>query len=354
MNERSATPVYTIGYGSRTFPEFAWLLKENGVEYLIDVRSSPYSRYSLDFVRERLKLLLAAEGIRYVFMGDVLGGRPDDPSCYRDGKVDYRLVAEKKFFQGGIERIEAAVAQNLTVALMCSEAKPHECHRSKLIGRVLEDRKIDVIHIDECGHSQTQDRVMARLQPQHSFFEADTSFQSRKRYQTREEGAKPSPWPRVVTIGAYGFDEDRFFEALRRASVDVFCDLRMRRGMRGSSYAFANSERLQQRLAEMGIRYVHRKDLAPDADVRAQQAAADQESGTGKRSRTSLSPEFRQAYEVTRMRDFDAEAFLREIGPNARTVALFCVEREPDACHRSLVAHHIERELGVHIDHLRP
>ena len=81
--------------------------------------------------------------------------------------------------------------------------------------------------------------------------------------------------PKIVTIGVYGFDESSFFEALREADVDTFCDIRARRGLRGATYAFANSQRLQERLAELGIRYIHRKDLAPTRAARDRQAQTD-------------------------------------------------------------------------------
>ena len=86
--------------------------------------------------------------------------------------------------------------------------------------------------------------------------------------------------PKIVTIGVYGFDEDSFFDALHKARVDTFCDIRSRRGVRGSIYAFANSLRLQARLADLGIRYLHRKDLAPTQAVRDRQAAADKATKT--------------------------------------------------------------------------
>ena len=84
--------------------------------------------------------------------------------------------------------------------------------------------------------------------------------------------------PKIVTIGVYGFDKDSFFEALCKAQVDTFCDIRSRRGVRGSTCAFANSLRLQTHLAELGIRYLYRKDLAPTQVVRDRQAAADKVS----------------------------------------------------------------------------
>ena len=80
---------------------------------------------------------------------------------------------------------------------------------------------------------------------------------------------------KIVTIGVYGFDESSFFDALCKAEVDTFCDIRSRRGVRGATYAFANSARLQARLSELGIRYLYRKDLGPTKTVRDKQAAAD-------------------------------------------------------------------------------
>ncbi len=75
--------------------------------------------------------------------------------------------------------------------------------------------------------------------------------------------------PKIVTIGVYGFDQESFFQALLDAKVDTFCDIRMRRGMRGSKYAFVNSSSLQKRLGELDIQYLHLKDLAPDHEIRA-------------------------------------------------------------------------------------
>jgi hypothetical protein len=86
--------------------------------------------------------------------------------------------------------------------------------------------------------------------------------------------------PRIVTLGAHGCAESRFFNALAGARVDTFCDLRLRRGMRGPDYAFANSARLQQRLAEMGIRYRHIKELAPSP--RTRQREDDERNGVAK------------------------------------------------------------------------
>ncbi len=160
--------------------------------------------------------------------------------------------------------------------------------------------------------------------------------------------------PEFVTIGAYGWDAERFFAALVAAGVDVFCDLRARRGVRGPDYTFANSQRLQRRLSELGIRYLHRPDLAPSAATRQAQSAADEATHTAKRLRAALAPAFVEAYRRERLDQFDSAAFAADLGPQARVVALFCVEREPVACHRSLLADRLARDLGARIVHLTP
>jgi uncharacterized protein (DUF488 family) len=161
---------------------------------------------------------------------------------------------------------------------------------------------------------------------------------------------------KFITIGAYGFTESSFFKALQEAGVDTFCDLRWRRGVRGAEYTFANRARLEKRLAELGIRYLHFPDLAPDPALRQRQYEADQATGTGKRKRTGLSEAFIAGYRESKLSSFDSRAFVEAFGPETRTAALFCVEGEPNACHRSLLAERLQQDLGseVTITHLRP
>lgn len=159
---------------------------------------------------------------------------------------------------------------------------------------------------------------------------------------------------RLVTIGLYGFTEQSFFTALLSASVDVLCDVRRRRGVRGSTYSFANSRRLQDRLREVGIGYVHMKDLAPTDEIRQLQWLADKEMRVGKRQRQVLSESFSRAYTEQCLVGLDARAFLQRLGPDCRVPALFCVERNPEACHRLLLAERLARDLGVEVEHLLP
>jgi hypothetical protein len=158
----------------------------------------------------------------------------------------------------------------------------------------------------------------------------------------------------IITLGVYGTTETGFFAALRQAGVDTFCDIRARRGVRGADYAFANSQRLQTNLAELGIRYLHFKDLAPSQALRKQQAAADAAARIAKRQRAELSESFVHGYGEEVMRAFDSRKFIERLGPDARVVALFCVERAAGACHRSLLAARLQRDLGLAVVHLMP
>lgn len=159
---------------------------------------------------------------------------------------------------------------------------------------------------------------------------------------------------KLVTIGVYGFEEEPFFGALQEANVDTFCDVRWRRGLRGATYAFANSQRLQERLADLGIRYLHRRDLAPSPAVRRKQAEADKKSKTPRRQRTALSEAFVEAYRQEVLSGFDPQSLLADLPQDARVVALFCVEGEPAACHRSHLAQHLQDSLGLDVEHLVP
>lgn len=189
-------PIFTIGYGARTIAAFLDVLAAHEIGYLIDIRTAPYSRYKPEFGREALEKELRRYGIRYVYLGQQLGGRPDDPECYVDAasadgeaarKVDYEKVRQKTFYQQGLERVKSAFDQQLRVVLMCSEGKPENCHRSKLIGVSLETMGIPVAHIDENDELCTQAAIINRLNAGQLSLFAEPSFTSRKRYGGKKE-----------------------------------------------------------------------------------------------------------------------------------------------------------------------
>jgi uncharacterized protein (DUF488 family) len=163
-----------------------------------------------------------------------------------------------------------------------------------------------------------------------------------------------NPNLKIVTIGVYGFDEAGFFDALQHAQVDTFVDIRRRRGVRGREYAFANSQHLQKRLGELGITYQHQLGLAPTDAIRHRQYDVDKALGVAKRKRSVLSQEFILAYEQTILQEFDFEGFLNGLPAACQIVALFCVEREPAACHRSIIARHLSDQYGFRVEHVIP
>jgi uncharacterized protein (DUF488 family) len=160
------------------------------------------------------------------------------------------------------------------------------------------------------------------------------------------------PAPRLVTIGVYGWGADSFLAALADAGVVQLIDVRQRRGVRGSEYAWANSKRLQAALAGAGIAYEHRPDLAPTTEMRQLQYAEDDRMGVGKRNRERLAPAYVERYTAEVLDGVDLAALAAGL-PRDGTAAMLCVERDPEACHRSLIADRLAAE-GVEVGHLRP
>lgn len=180
-NKTDTIPIYTIGYGSRSMTEFIDVLRQYEIDYLIDVRSVPYSGYKQEFSKKPLANEVEQHGIRYVYMGDLLGGKPDDESCYVNGMVDYEKVKETEFYQRGIERLRTAFSQQQRVALMCSEGKPEHCHRCKLISVTLTHQDLPVVHIDENSEQMTQEQIIERITGGQMSLFGEETFHSRKK-----------------------------------------------------------------------------------------------------------------------------------------------------------------------------
>ena len=159
--------------------------------------------------------------------------------------------------------------------------------------------------------------------------------------------------PAATTIGVYGFTASSFVAGLAGAGVGLLLDLRQRRGVRGPEYAWANSARLQAALAEAGIRYRHVKGLAPTTELRRLQYQEDDRRGVGRRNRVALAQEYAEGYTREILDPFDLGALVAEL-PDDSVTALLCVERDPEACHRSLVAQRLRAEHGLQVTDLRP
>ncbi|MFD9520708.1 DUF488 domain-containing protein [Streptomyces sp. NPDC059979] len=158
---------------------------------------------------------------------------------------------------------------------------------------------------------------------------------------------------RIATIGVYGFTAGAFLEKLAGGGVVLLLDLRQRRGVRGPEYSWANSARLQRALAAADVGYRHVRELAPTTELRHLQYREDDRQGVGKRNRIALAPEYSERYTREILDPFDLGALVTEL-PSGLVTALFCVERDPEACHRSLVAKRLRAEHGLPVTHIRP
>jgi uncharacterized protein (DUF488 family) len=158
--------------------------------------------------------------------------------------------------------------------------------------------------------------------------------------------------PTVATIGVYGWTVETFLDALRAADVRTVLDVRQRRGVRGSEYAWANARRLEAALAEAVVEYRHHQELAPTTELRQLQYREDDRLGVGKRTRVELAPAYRERYVKEILDNVDLAAIAAEL-PTEGASAFLCVERDPEACHRSLIAERLAAEHGVSVIHLR-
>jgi uncharacterized protein (DUF488 family) len=157
----------------------------------------------------------------------------------------------------------------------------------------------------------------------------------------------------AATIGVYGFTLARFLDELAGARVRTVLDVRQRRGVRGSEYAWANSLRLQAALTAAGVAYRHHPELAPTTALRELQYREDARLGVGKRSRVELAPAYRERYTAEILDRVDLDEILGRL-PGGEVFALLCVERDPEACHRSIVAARLAADHGVRVTHIRP
>jgi uncharacterized protein (DUF488 family) len=152
-----------VGHSNLELPQFLNLLKHAGVELVIDVRSRPQSGRFPQFNQAVLEKQLESTGISYLFLGEELGGRPDDPSAYRaDGRVDYRARRKSYAFSAGLERVVKEL-QSRPLALMCAEEDPLECHRFLMICPELVASGIQPLHIRKGSRIETQEAVETRL-----------------------------------------------------------------------------------------------------------------------------------------------------------------------------------------------
>ncbi len=154
--------LFTVGHSTHPIEVFVWLLKQHGITAIADVRSHPYSRHFPQYSQEALKVALAREQIAYVFLGKELGARSENPTCYRQGKVRYELLAKEPQFSVGLERLRTGM-ERFRIALMCAEKDPLDCHRAVLVARRVYESGAPVEHIHADGHLEKHAEMEARM-----------------------------------------------------------------------------------------------------------------------------------------------------------------------------------------------
>lgn len=158
---------------------------------------------------------------------------------------------------------------------------------------------------------------------------------------------------KIFTIGVYGSSAEEFWNKLTVNHIDTFCDIRQRRGVRGSKYAFVNSKHLQEKLFTLGINYIYEKRLAPTKKIREMQWAEDLIEHQTKKTRNALGNTFCREYNQQILDTINFDELLEIFKQNnAQNIVLFCVESRPEACHRSLVAQRLAEKYHLEIVNL--
>jgi uncharacterized protein (DUF488 family) len=178
----------TIGHSNHTIDAFIAVAKAAEIEVIADVRSSPYSRFAPQFNLREFRHSLGAAGIQYVPIPE-LGGRPSDPVYYDpDGYVSYVRLSGSGDFLGGIDRLSEGMVR-YRVAVLCGEEDPIDCHRRLLVGRVLANRGVDIVHIRGDGRFEDEAATTAREQIEHP-----------NRFQPSLFGRKEEEWRSIRSV----------------------------------------------------------------------------------------------------------------------------------------------------------
>ena len=206
--------IYTIGHSNHTEEMFLGLLSRHGITALVDVRSVPFSRYTSQFNRTILKERLNENGVDYHFMGNWLGGRSDDPGDYDpDGQVQYDLLSKSERFLEAMDSVVRGSSEQ-RLALMCSEGRPEDCHRSLLLAEELRNwhQPVEVVHILPDGSTQTHGELRQRVARQ------DETAQQPDMFLTEEEAISVAI---EEQIGRIAFKEKKFAFAQDNVLLDA-------------------------------------------------------------------------------------------------------------------------------------
>lgn len=156
--------LYTIGHSQHDVEYFIDMLRKYDINYVLDVRSTPYSQFAENYNRENIRAILKKAGIEYSFMGSYFGARPENRILYsKDGYLDFEKARNSVKFQNGVNNVIKGIGEGNNITLMCTEKDPIECHRAIMVARTFFERGVDVQHILADSSLQSHDVLNQRL-----------------------------------------------------------------------------------------------------------------------------------------------------------------------------------------------
>jgi uncharacterized protein (DUF488 family) len=351
--------IYTIGHSDHTIERFINLLKQHLIDAVADVRSAPYSRIHPQFNKDILAASLEKKDIKYVFLGKELGARPDDDSCYKNGQVDFGLIAEKKEFKDGLERILKG-GNDYRIALMCAEKEPLNCHRTILISYNLKHAGICIKHILADGtledNRDTESRLIKLTNSEQNLFDQSISDYERLE-QAYKKRAREIAYKienkdfhmintniikhENITLFTIGFSKKnarQFFKVLQNVGVNKIVDIRLNNVSQLAGFTKKDDlEFFLNAVADIG--YEHRPEMAPSKEL----------LDCYKKKKLTWS-EYETRFSIL-MIERHIENIIKPKELN--NACLLCSEPKADKCHRRLVAEYLKSKWSnVEIRHL--
>ena len=319
--------IYTVGHSNHAPEVFLDLLRRHSIDTLVDTRSQPYSKFVPHFNPEEMKFAVMQAGIRYVFLGKELGGRPESRDCYdAEGHVLYGKVAVSEGFLRGIAKLEKALPTR-RMALCCAEENPSDCHRRLLVGRVLTARGLDILHI----------RADGRLQPESELLAQEAQERGGQQMLFGEEEV---PVWRSIRSVSHAKARPNSSDYLKANGIRRLLDIRLNNTSQLAS-PLPSATIWPTFLRELcGAEYLHEPMLAP---TQTMLDAFKKNGGDWEDYETQF---------LALMREREIETYIKPDVFDVPTVML-CSEATPEHCHRRLVAEYLrEKWGGLDIKHL--
>jgi len=325
MEQDISNTIYTIGHSNHSMEKFATLLQKYGIEFLVDTRSQPYSKYCPWFDHDVLSRAVIASGFHYLFLGREMGGRPADRSMYdAEGHVLYSLVADSLEFKQATDRLLHGMVQ-FRIALMCGEEDPMDCHRRLLISRVLVQKDVQVQHIRGDGNLISEaelslKRPLEEVHLQHSLF---PECEKEEEWRSTQSVSRSAPPPASLELS-------------KKRLIDV------RLNNTSQLAGFAKKNDLEYFLRELcGIEYVHEPLFTPEP------SAFEQFKKKKDMPWNDFESAFLNSMKERRIQDVIPKSSFKE------PAVLLCSEETAEHCHRRLVAEYLKDQWGgVNIIHL--